>query len=154
MQRTLRRKGEGLGRPSPRFVLVFEHLLGRISPADEPAYGKLMRRRDYDRAVALWVLDDLVVRILWDRVVRYSQVYCVVTYLSSDELLARSLAAKLGREEIPIRVCWAQDPAVFARHLVTLPDVIRVYDPDPARILLYSPSLGRLVTDPRQIGII
>lgn len=152
--RSLRRKGEGLGRPSPKLVLVFEGLLGLLGPLDEPVFRRCLTAADYDGAVRLWQLSDLVTRIIWDRVYRYSQVYCVVTYLSADDLFARSLAVMLGQAEVPVRTVWAQEPAVFARHLIAMPDVIRVYDPDPGRAGLYSPRTGRVLTDPRQIGIV
>ena len=153
-QRALRHKGEGLGRPPPRFVLVFEGALGLLDPLAEPEFTRCMKTRDYDGALELWQLSDLVTRILWDRVVRYSQAYYLVTFLSDDGLFARALAAKLGREEIPVKACWAQQPAVFARHLIAMPDIVRVYDPDPGRAGLYSPAIGRLLTDVRQIGVI
>lgn len=153
-QRALRHKGEGLDRPSPKIVLVFEGILGLLDPLREPEYNRRMKAGDHDGALSLWHLDDLAIRIIWDRVYRYSQVFCVVTYLSADDGAARALAARLSSEEIPVRTCWAQDPSVFARHLIAMPDIIRVYDPDPGRAGLYSPATGRLLTDKRDIGLI
>lgn len=152
-QRALRHKGEGLDRPPPKFVLVFEGALGQLSPAAEPEFARRMKARDYQGAVALWQLDDLVIRILWDRVWRYSQAWYVVTYLSGDDGFAQALGTRLEAEEIPSRQVWASEPGHFARRLVTMPDIIRVYDPDPGRAGIYSPVTGRLLTDPRQIGI-
>lgn len=152
--RALRHKGEGLDRPSPKFVLVFEGALGFLDPGAEPEYLRRMKARDYGGALALWRLSDLVSRILWDRVMRYSQVYYIVTYLCAGDSFARALAARLGAEEIPVRLCWAQEPGTFARRLITMPDIIRVYDPDPGRAGLYGPAAGRLLADPRHIGIV
>ena len=153
-QRALRRKGEGLDRPPPKFVLIFEGALGLLDPLSEPEFHRRMKAYDYPGALALWRLNDLVIRILWDRVYRYSQAYYIVTYLSADDDFARLLAEKIGREDIPVKLVWAQDPAVFARRLITMPDIIRVYDPDPGRAGLYSPAIGRLLIDARHIGVV
>lgn len=153
-QRALRRKGEGLDRPQPKFTLVFEGALGHLSPLAEPEFARLVKARDYDRAISLWELSDLVIRILWDRVWRYSQVWYIVTYLSADDAFAAALGSRLAAEEIPCRQAWAMEPGVFARRLITMPDIIRVYDPDPGRVGIYSPATGRLLTDPRQLGAI
>lgn len=152
--RALRRKGQGLDRIPPKHVLVFEGALGLLDPLAEPEFRRRMKTRDYDGALDLWQLSDLVIRVIWDRVFRYSQIWYVVTYLSDDSDLARALAAKIDREVIPVSLVWAQDPAVFARHLITMPDIIRVYDPDPGRAGLYSPATGRLLTDARQLGVL
>lgn len=153
-QRALRHKGEGLDRPPPKYALVFEGTLGHLSPLAEPEFARLMKTRDYDQAAALWELSHLVTRILWDRVWRYGQTWYVVTYLTDDDTFARALKARLDKAEIPVRECWAQKPGAFSRALVAMPDIIRVYDPDPARTGIYSPAIGRLLTDPRQLGVI
>lgn len=153
-QRALRRKGEGLGRPAPKLVLVFEGALGLLDPLSEPEFRRRMTAGNFTAALDLWKLNDLVIRIIWDRVYRYSQTYYVVTFLSPADEFASALAGKIGREDIPVRLVWAQHPSVFARRLITMPDIIRVYDPDPGRAGLYSPATGRLLTDARQIGII
>lgn len=154
-QRALRHKGEGLDRPAPKFTLVFEGALGHLSPLAEPEFAGLMKDRDYTRAVGLWELSDLVIRILWDRVWRYGQTWYVVTYLTADASFAAALHARLDAEEIPVKPpCWAMEAGAFARRLITMPDIIRVYDPDPGRVGIYSPAIGRLLTDPRQLGVI
>lgn len=150
--RALRRKGQGLDRPAPKYVLVFEGALGMLDPLSEPEFARLMKAGDYDGALKLWDLSDLTMRILRDRTVRCSQTWCLVTYLVADDRFARSLASLIGQADIWIRVVWAPAPAVFARRLITMPDIIRVYDPDPGRAGLYSPAIGRLLTDPRQLG--
>lgn len=153
-QRALRHKGEGLDKPAPKHVLVYEGALGLLDPLSEPEFLRCMKAADYDGALDLWRFNDLAIRVLWDRVYRYSQVWYIVTYLSADDDLAQALAARIGAEDIPVRLVWAQDPAVFSRRLVTMPDIIRVYDPDPGRAGLYSPRIGRLLTDIRQLGVI
>lgn len=153
MQRALRRKGEGLNRPVPKYVLVFEGTLGQLDPLSEPEFARCMKARDYDAAVSLWTFSDLVARILTDRAWRFSQTWCLVSYLTADAGFAQALARPVGAAELWIRDVWAMDPGVFARRLITMPDIIRVYDPDPGRAGLYSPAVGRLLTDPRQLGV-
>jgi len=154
MQRTLRHKGENLGKPQPKMVCVFEGILGYLDPLDEPASARLLKAGEFAAALRLWKLSDLAVRVIWDRVCRYSQTWYCVTYLGEADELAQALAGKLGQAEIPVRTCWAMQPGIFSRSLVTMPDVVRVYDPFPGHAGLYPASVGRQVTDIRQLGVI
>src|SRR5581483_2735819 len=142
-QRALRHKGEGLDRPPPKFVLIFEGALGILSPLAEPAFARHMKAGDYHRALDSWELSGLVTRVLMDRVWRYSQTWYIVTYLTAHDDFAAALGAKLDTCEIPYKQAWALDPGAFARRLIAMPDIIRVYDPDPARTGIYSPAVGR-----------
>ena len=154
MQRTLRHKGENLGRPQPKMVCVFEGILGCLDPLDEPASARLLKAGDFAAALRLWKLSDLATRVIWDRVYRYSQTWYVVTYLGASDQLARALAEKISQAEIPVRTTWAAEPGIFARSLVAMPDVVRVYDSAPGHAGLYPASIGRQLTDIRQLGVI
>ena len=154
MQRTLRHKGENLGKPQPKFVCVFEGILGFLDPLDEPQSARLLKAGEFTAAMRLWKLSDLATRVIWDRVYRYSQAWYAVTYLSDDDLLARAVGEKLGQAEIPVKTVWAANPGTFARSLITMPDVVRLYDPFPGHAGLYPASVGRQVTDIRQLGVI
>ena len=154
MQRTLRHKGENLDRPPPKFACVFEGILGFLDPLGEPESARLMKAGEYAAALGLWKLSDLAVRVIWDRVYRLSQAWYVVTYLSEDDLLAQALGEKLGQAGVPVKTVWAANPGIFARSLITMPDIVRLYDPLPAHAGLYPASIGRQVTDIRQLGVI
>lgn len=154
MQRTLRHKGENLGKPPPKFVCVFEAILGFCDPLDEPESGRLLKAGEYAAALGLWKLSDLAVRVIWDRVVRLSQTWYTVTFLGDDDLLAQALGEKLGQAEVPVKTVWAMNPGIFARSLAVMPDVVRVYDPFPAHAGLYPAPVGRQLTDVRQLGVL
>lgn len=154
MQRTLRHKGENLERPPPKFVLVFEGILGFLDPLSEPESARLIKCGEYAAALELWKLSDLATRVIWDRVYRCSQTWYAVTYLGDDDRLAQALGKKLGTAGIPVKTVWAFNPGVFARSLITMPDIVRLYDPFPGHAGLYPASIGRQVTDTGQLGVI
>jgi hypothetical protein len=135
-------------------VCVFEGILGYLDPLDEPASARLLKAGEFPAALRLWKLSDLATRIIWDRVYRCSQCWYLVTFLGTDDRLARALAEKVSQAGIPVRTTWAVNPGVFSRSLVAMPDVVRVYDPFPGHAGLYPASVGRQVTDIRQLGVI
>jgi hypothetical protein len=137
--------------PMPRIAVVFEGALGFLKPDRFGDFWALMDKTRYRDALELWDLNDLATRIIWDRVWRDDLTIDVITYLGPDAF-ARELAEYLGREELPVNQVWATTPKILARKLPLMPDLIRVYDPDPEHQWYFPAAVGRHLTDANQIG--
>jgi hypothetical protein len=138
-------------RPVPKAILVFEGALGFMHQADEPAFQAYMSKGWHDQAVALFTLNDLLMKVIWQRVTKDSLSIELVTFLGDDNF-ARALADRIWTEELPIRSVWSTRPDRLARKLISMPDIVRVYDPWPDHQAMYGAQVGRYLTDANQFG--
>lgn len=134
---------------APRLLIVFEGAVG-VLPADRvKEYDKAVRKNDWDAAVNLFDLNELILqRIMY---LTFSKDFniSVVTWLPGSACV--SIYDRLADQSIPVRSCFASTPDVLARMLPYNPDIRCVYDPDPSHILKFG-SRGSVLTDASQIG--
>ena len=138
-------------RPVPKVLLIWEGALGFLHQADERAFHGYMDKGWYDQAVALFTLNDLLMKVIWQRVHKDSLSVELVTFLGNDDF-AKALADRIWTEELPIHSVWSTRPDRLARKLITMPDIVRVYDPWPDHQALYGAKVGRYITDANQFG--
>lgn len=115
----------------PHDVIVFEGLLGLL-PEDAKSIAaeeKFRRKRKWDKAVACYEMNEMLARKIWYMVWHHSAEYDVMTYLGKE--FAEELEKRIEEEGLPIRRVFADDPYIFARSLILMPDVRTVYDPNP-----------------------
>lgn len=144
------RNGDISNHTAPRVAIVFEGALGFLETRDEVGFHKLMDKHRYADAVSLFKLNDLLVRVIWDRVWRLDMNIDIVTFLGPDAW-AQAVAERLGNEELPVGEVWATTPQILARKLLMMPDLIRVYTPFAEHQLLFG-GAGRYFTDVNQLG--
>lgn len=135
--------------PSPRIVIVFEGAIGRVPEEREKDYAKAVARGRWFEAISCFDLSDIMLRKLLDISWRLNLNVNVVTWLGEEAAIA--IEFLLERENIPVRGCFASTPLRLARDLPYNPDIVAVYDPDPAHVFTYG-SKGILLEDPNQIG--
>jgi hypothetical protein len=138
-------QGNDLGNSvSARDVLVFEGLLGIIpDPKVARLEAKYRAKEKWDDAVACYEINELLARKIWDMVWRYSLEIDLVTYHSHG--FARSLEARMERENLPLRRVWYEEPNQLARRLATAIDIRTIYDPFPDHQFLYG-GKGRIIS--------
>jgi hypothetical protein len=135
-------KGDLSNEVIPRILLVFEGAVGYLPDERKKAFDKAMSKRHWDDAVALWELNDLMLRKIWDIMFRQHRDLDIITYLGKE--FADMLAARLDEEDVPVRSVWATTPAILARKIALMPDVAAIYDPDPEHQFTYG-SKGRVL---------
>lgn len=139
--------------PVPKIVLCFEGALAWVPPGDKRAlkqYERAMARERWAEAADLFVFNQKMETVLWDRAYRMSMQIDIVTYLGPDAW-AEEVARRIGEEELPVHTVWASTPQKLGRHLAYRPDIIRVYDPFPENVLMYGPK-GTYITRPDMFG--
>ena len=133
---------------SARVLIVFEGALGFCT--DEKKFKKAADRGNWERAAECWELNELMVRrILW--LFYHKDVHTeVVTFLPSG--FADELAELLeDKYDLPVHRVWASTPELLGRQIAYMPDLARVYDPEPQRWLMYG-GKGRFLTSVSQVG--
>lgn len=140
-------KGDISGTPTPRLLFVFESLLG-VPPHSSKglvyAGAKMLGRSKL--AAAQWDLDPVMVQQLWDLFWRHNYRFDIVTFKGHD--FAVALYERLEQLNVPVsNVLSFPSAEALAKGLAYMPDVVTVYDGDPARRMTYG-SKGRYVSDP------
>lgn len=136
--------------PMPRVCVVFEGAIAFLDSKDEKLFGKLMEKRHYTAALQLFRLNELAVKVIWDRVYRDALRVDVITYLG-PQAWADAIADALAADELPVNQVWATRPDVLARKVSWTHDLLRVYDPWPEHQMMFG-AKGRYLTDINQIG--
>lgn len=139
--------GDLSNRVSPRIVLVFESALGFCS--DDRKFARHWGHGRWDKAAQFWDLNELCARrLLWLYHKRDLNIE-VVTFLGPQEW-ADAINEEL-LSELPLHRVWATTAVDLGRKIAYMPDLAMVYDPDPARWLMYG-GKGRFLTSVHQIG--
>lgn len=135
----------------PRWLFVFEGVIGRV-PAERAAdYRRAMRWSRFKRAANYFEIEPHVQKVIWDLVWRRDFRFDVVTFLGAS--FAEALETRLTRESLPFSNLWPVTEDSLARRLATMPDVLYVVHGDPSRHLTYG-NRGLLVTDPDKLSLL
>lgn len=137
--------------PVPKVLLIFEGALGFLHQADQQVFDKYLEKGWNDRAVALFTLNDLLMKVICQRVKRDCLSIELVTFIGDDHF-AKALADRVWVEELPIHSVWSTRPDRLTRKLINMPSVSRVYDPWREHQGLYAPGIGRYIEDANQFG--
>jgi hypothetical protein len=143
-------RGDLSNRLPPRWLFVFEGVIGQVPPPRVAEYKLATRLHRWRRAVDCFELEDHVRKVIWDLTWRRDYRFDVVTFLGQS--FAEHLERRLDRESLPFSNVWAVDEQTLAQRLTFMPDVQYVIHGDPARHLSYGPR-GLLVTDPRRLTL-
>jgi hypothetical protein len=142
--------GDLSNRVSPRVLLVFEGSLGYLEDKDRKAYMKFAGRGRWYRAVRLWKLDEMYVRQILYLYWKLDYNVEIVTFLGDS--FAAELSDYLADEQVVVHNVWASTPTLLARKIAFMPDLSRVYDPDPERWLTYG-GKGTYIRSHTQLGV-
>lgn len=138
--------------PVPRIALVFEGALAWL-PDDNSVqrdFGRAVKRSRWDEAAAMFLFNDKMETVIWDRAWRLSMTIDVITYLGPGEW-AKAVEARIREEELPVHQVWATTPQLLGRKLSYAYDLVRVYDPFEQHQLMFG-AKGRYLTNPNQLG--
>ena len=118
----------------PRFLFVFEGLIGRldsVAAKKEQMYRRLKRHK---KAAACWAIEPVAVSYLWDMAWRHKLAVDLVTYLPySDELEER-----MEKEHLPFASVLAfESPEELCQRLAYMPYVHRIYFSEPRRPFIF-----------------
>ena len=136
--------------PQVKILLVFEAALGFLKTGAEKEWDRLASQGRWSRAIDLWYLNPLLVSIIWDRCQKDDLNIEVVTYCGPDEW-ASCVSDLIGEAQLPIRRVWAIRPEVLSHKIMSMPNVIRIYDPFESHILYFGPR-GRYLVDANQFA--
>lgn len=121
---------------APRFILVFEGLLGRfedgVAETKEAGYRRLHR---WKRAARCWTIDMAVVGQMWDVVWRHDVQVDVATYL--DRRYAEAVKDELDYRGVPVGHFMVTEPNILAKRLSYMPYVRKVFYAMPERPFIY-----------------
>lgn len=127
----------------PRLMLVFEGLVGILPAKDERKAERLIRRKKYSEAVAIYEVNEPMAHRMWDITLRLHYSLDVVTWLSPG--FAKSVREWVDEHDLPVQHVTYQDKTSFARKISFMPYVTRLYDPDPADRFTWG-SKGRIIS--------
>lgn len=147
------RNGDLSNEVVPRVLLVFEGTLGfLLQDGDRKKYDRDIRRKHWAQAADMWALNPMMCARIWDLAVRHNLTIDVVTFAGPKEF-GEALADRLQEDEdLPVHQVWATRVDLLARKIAYMPDLIKVYDPDPNRWLTWG-GKGQLVTRAAEVGL-
>lgn len=131
----------------PRLLLVWEGAIAFCT--DEKKEQHYLGKQNFQGLAGIYTANDLMISKMWDVTKRQSVTMDVITYYPAGFI--PPLEQWLEDEGVPYGACWSADPQVLARKLAHMPDVARVYDPDPQRAMAYG-SKGIWLTSVHQLG--
>lgn len=134
----------------PRILVVFEGLVGYLSPENLPSYNQAGSAGCWDLAVGYWDFNPMALRKLNDLIIRRDLKVEIVSFVMPPEG-AVALAERFDEEQVPVSRVLASTPERTARRLAYGLDITRVYSPDPQHALMCG-SRGYHVTSVHQIG--
>lgn len=127
----------------PTTVVVFENLIGLLPNVKDRALEQSYRKaHQWKRASRKYVMNELMVKVIWDLTWRSSANIDAITYLGDE--MAEAIADRLTEDNIPVRNVLSYTPQRFAQEIAYLPWVTAVFDPDPAHRFLFG-AKGRLL---------
>lgn len=114
----------------PRFWFVFEGLLAKLPEESERKEQRYCKLRRWEKAAALWEIDDVALSYMWDMAWRHHLQADVVTFLPYWE----ALRDRLDDEGLPYgHLQHYASPDTLAMRLGYLPYVARIYYAFPER---------------------
>lgn len=134
----------------PRWLFVFEGVIGDLRPDAVAPFKLAMRMKRWRRAADCFELIPHVQKIIWDLTWRRDYRFDIVTFLGQP--FCDALERRLARESLPFSNLWSVDEASLSKRLATMPDVLYVIHSDPSRHLAYG-NRGLLVTDPNHLRL-
>jgi hypothetical protein len=146
-------KGNDLaGTLAPRIIVVFEGVVGFLTPEGEKAFHEYIAKENWASAAKCWSLNDLALAKLTDLCVRLSVNVELTTFEGPQEFADALEFILCDLEQVPIRRVVSSTPMRTARRATFALDIISVYDPDPMRSMTYG-GKGRHLTSVHQLGI-
>lgn len=143
-------RGDLDNRLPPRWLFVFEGVIGRV-PAERAAdYRRAMRWSRFKRAANCFEIEPHVQKVIWDLTWRRDYRFDIVTFLGAG--FAEALEVRLTRESLPFSNLWPVTEETLAKRLAFMPDVMYVIHANPSRLLTYG-NRGLLVTDPDKLDL-
>lgn len=124
-------KGDISNAVVPHAYFVFEGFVGLLpDERSRDKYDKNVRKQNWRRAAATFVINDNARRMLWDLVWNVGWHIRVVTFLPSE--LRDHLALRIDTEDIPASTMEVFEDHRELEHVLALrPHVIAVYHSDP-----------------------
>ena len=145
------RNGDLSNEVVPRIVLVFEGALGFIHDEDRKKFNRYLSRKHWEEAAALWLINPLMAARIWYLTRHQSMTLDVVTFAGPKEF-GEALEVHLQYvEELPVGRVWATRVELLARKIAYMPDLMKIYDPNPERWLTWG-GKGQLIANPNELG--
>lgn len=142
--------GDLSNRLPPRWLFVFEGVIGSVPAKRAAEYKLAMRLHRYKRAADCFEIETHVQKVIWDLYWRRDFRFDVVTFLGDS--FSEHLERRLSRDALPYSNCWSVDESSLAARLAYMPDVQYVIHGDPSKHLTYG-NRGLLVTDPGKLQL-
>jgi hypothetical protein len=134
-----------------KMLLVFEGALGLLKPGAEDDWDRAVEHEQWSLADRYWFINPLMETIIWQRSMRMESLNIEVVTYAGPDAFAAAISNIIGEAQLPIRRVWAVRPEVLAHKVMSMPQVIRVYDPFEEH-QLYFGSKGRWITDANQFA--
>lgn len=144
-------RGDISGDLVPRFVLVFEHLVGIVpNSLSRVSYEGLIRTKRWKRAIPYLLVNEPLAKQMWHVTWHLQHQLEVVTFLHPDAV--EPIEHWIDRHDLPVHRVWSTEPNVLARKIATMPDLAAIFDPDPSHALTFGRK-GRII-NPAQPDIL
>lgn len=140
-------RGQLDNKSMPRMIVVFEGAIGVLPEANAKRHGKYIAKRQWWRAVDCYEIIEGYTKKILDLGWRLNYNINIVTWMSEEA--AEAIEDKLSF--LPVRGCFYSSPQQLAMDLPFNPEIIRIYDPDPAHVFTYG-GKGVVLTSPHQLG--
>lgn len=134
---------------APSIVIVFEEAIGRVPEELLMKFQKEIAKNRWYSAVDYYALNEPMLRKMMDLAWRQNINIRIVTWTHPDAVQA--IQEIMDEENVPVREVFYTTPERLARELAYRPDIIKIYDPDPAHRFTYG-GKGEILTDYNQLG--
>lgn len=131
----------------PRMIVVFEGAIGVLPENNVKRHSKYIAKQQWWRVVDCYEIIEDYTRKILDLVWRLNYNVNIVTWIS--EGMAEAIEDRL--DFLPVRGCFYSSPSQLAMDLPYNPEIMKIYDPDPAHAFTYG-GKGVVLTSPHQLG--
>lgn len=137
---------------SQRILIIFDGFVAKppSKPKEKAQYKLAVRLHNWRRAFDLWSIHPLGVAHLNDLHYRWSLRFDLVTWQPMQ--FAAEIERWVEAMNIPVAHVHYSTPEKLAREIAYMPDVVKVFDPDPSHRWRYG-SRGRVVESVEQFSI-
>jgi hypothetical protein len=144
-------KGNLASGSCPRIGIVWEGAVAICT--DDKKFRKLCAKDRYPEALDQWVPVEMVARKLGWLFHKRSVNVTMITYLMTNDRDAfrEAMAGWLSDHGLPFQEVINVSPEVMARTVAFMPDLVKIYDPEPGRWSMYG-SKGEFLRKVEQIG--